>query len=513
MATSSIYPVFKIGKLRLDELVDICVSKNINDKLLARTVPWNIFKSVVYVLDTSVVNNRDISTDGIIYDEHSSPSENICVTFDENNAVTQIERNKNSSKNANTDHIVQKFKIKRHYSKVCSAGHVLQRTIVRFFDANGEQLVYVPIIYVLDGHLKGSKNRPLQSNPFKRPHGNSRKSTDSYSRTNPSVMNRIEYLGQHKRPKQIITAIENDAGGVFAASTPSQLPRDSAQIYNKLKLIPDHVKCRNTGKTRLTEYTKLIAMSLNGGFVKDASLHPRKVKGGTFQSILRTFCTTDLLMKWTTMFCSPLKENVHPAQIDMTYKCGPFYATTMIFHHPMFVRKNTEEHPGIFIWLGTSNTKETGDYSYFAHQLKQQNVNAIVFGSDGETAMEAGFEQVFPIEGITTNKRSLHLRCSTHFQCDIERFCNGNGLFSVEARELSHEILGAENNGVRIRGLIDAENDEIFEWHYTAAEAKWPKLFKEWMMSKVGKVRSNKEMLKLCLLAPVRTAAGLGRFF
>ena len=247
--------------------------------------------------------------------------------------------------------------------------------------------MYVPITYILDGHLKSAKNLPPPSNPFKRPHGNSKQSTDSFNRTNPSVTNRIEYLGQHKHPKQIITAIENDAGGVFAANTPSQLPRDNTQIYNKLKLIPDRIKCRNTGKTRMTEYTKLVAMSMKGDFVKDASLHPRKIKGGTVQSILRTFCTTDLQMKWTKMFCSPLKENIQPAQIDMTYKCGPFYATTMIFQHPMFVRKNTQEHPGIFIWLGTSNTKETGDYSYFAHQLKQQNVDTIVFGSDGETAM------------------------------------------------------------------------------------------------------------------------------
>ena len=81
VATSSVCPVYKIGKLRLDELVVICISKNIDNNLLARTVPWNIFKSAVYVIDTSVVDNKDLSTDGIIYDEHSSPSENIFVTL------------------------------------------------------------------------------------------------------------------------------------------------------------------------------------------------------------------------------------------------------------------------------------------------------------------------------------------------------------------------------------------------------------------------------------------------
>ena len=501
-------PVFCSKNLKLKSLVDVVIGRNIDAKYLCKQVPWNIYEDSVFVVDTSVVPDKDVSTDGIIYDEHSCPWEFIYVSFDSQQNVTSVSRGIAKSPES------RKFKIKKHYSKISNGVDVLQRIITRFFDAESNNLQpYVVIAYILNGHHKSSRKRSLSINPFKKAHGNCKSTAEAYNRTNPSVLDKISYLGQYKRPKQIITSIENDAGGVFASDTPSQLPRNNMQIYNKLKSIPDRPKARNTGKNKLADYSKLIAMSVTGEFVKDASLHPRRKKDGTVESVMRTFCTTNLMMKWVQNFCSPLKNIVTPCGIDMTYKCGPFYATTMVFHHPMFVHRNSEKSPGMVAAIGTSNGKEQKDYLYFASQLKQQEVHNLVYGSDGEVAMEKAFESTYPIEGVTTNKRSIHLRCANHFETDIERFCHQNGISSQTARQIAYSILGQEGYGRRVFGLIDATNDGLFDRQYEVVSKTWPKIFQDWMASTVGKLRSNKDMLKKNMVSYVRMEAGLGNYF
>ena len=97
------------------------------------------------------------------------------------------------------------------------------------------------------------------------------------------------------------------------------------QIYNKLKQIPERPKASNTGKTKIPDYSKLFAMTVSGDFVKNASIHPRRKSDGQVESIDRSFCATNLMIKWLKLFCSPLRKIVTPTAFDMTYKCGPFY--------------------------------------------------------------------------------------------------------------------------------------------------------------------------------------------
>ena len=500
------YPVFSTTRLKLKSLVDVVIGENIDPKYLCKHVPLNFYQDSVFVIDTSDVNDKDISTDGIIYDQHSCPSEFIYVGFNTEKNIVSLTRDavcKDKPVEA-----IRKFKIKRHYSKISNGVDVLQRIITSCFDAESNILQpYVVVTYILNGHHKSSRKRSLSTNPFRRAHGNSKSTIEIYSRTNPSVLEKIGSLGQHKKPKQIITSIENYAGGVFAVDTPSQLPRNNSQIYNKLKAIPGRPKVRNTGKNRLADYSKLIAMSATGEFVKDASLHPRKKKDGSVESVMRTFCTTDLLMKWIQKFCSPLRNIIIPCGIAMTYKCGPFYATTLVFHHPMFVHKGTTKHPGIVAALGTSGGKDQNDYFHLASQLKQQNVHNLVYGSDGEVAMEK-------VSDWRSNYQQT--QCSTQmchaFEGDIERFCDRNNIPKSTEREISYSILGMERDGRRACGLIDAENESLFDRQYDALSAGWPEIFKDWMTSTVGKVRSNKEMLKKNMLSCVRLAGGLGKF-
>ena len=83
---------------------------------------------------------------------------------------------------------------------------------------------------------------------------------------------------------------------------------------------------------------------------------------------------------------------------------------------------------------------------YIYCQTHFVGVQNLVYGTDGEVAIENALEKVFPIEDIGSNI-NIHLRCFTHFENDIERFCNKNGI-SVETRKLLvYSILGYEKDG------------------------------------------------------------------
>ena len=89
-----------------------------------------------------------------------------------------------------------------------------------------------------------------------------------------------------------------------------------------------------------------------------------------------------------------------------------------------------------------------------------------MYGTDGETAMEIGFEKNFPIESVAVAQTNVHLRCFTHFETDIERFCKREGISAETTKEIIYVILGSERDGIRTAGLVDADNDELFERQY-----------------------------------------------
>ena len=64
--------------------------------------------------------------------------------------------------------------------------------------------------------------------------------------------------------------------------------------------------------------------------------------------------------------------------------------------------------------------KEAEDYKFVASKLKDQaKENCLIYGSDGEFALEKSLEEIFPIEDVVTGKTSIHLRCFDHVKTDI----------------------------------------------------------------------------------------------
>ena len=138
-------------------------------------------------------------------------------------------------------------------------------------------------------------------------------------------------------------------------------------IYNQPKKIDGRPKSRSTGLSKAPGLTKLSTLQQSGTFLKNFSLTSRQDKKSNNHAAPNMFAASDTWLGW-------IKHSVKVkavARIDMTYKLGPFYLTTLTCANPMFVYKNKEgRYPTTMAAIMTSVTKEERDYEYMARCLK-----------------------------------------------------------------------------------------------------------------------------------------------
>lgn len=487
--------------LKLKEILSICVEEKVPKQKICTKVPTMVDRSAIFVIDLSVVNDLDLAADDCgAYGGHSSPSVAVEVEVDDNGNLGQSVRTlrkedglQSGSKNA------RRFLVRRQYS-----WHSLTkdyRRIITKVEESNKRLRFAIVQYIVK-----TKNT---SSLFEKPNGNSKKTKEAYFRTKPSVLAKIREIGQKGSAKEIITEIENEVGDVESVSSPSYLPRDRKQVYSQLRKVEGRIKSRSTGPAATPDFTKLLSLQYSGSFLKNISFSVRTDKKKMRRAAPNTFAASGTCLRWIQRFCSGTNPSA-VAGIDMTYKLGPFYLTTMTFPNPMFVLKsNDQRHPTTLAAMMTSVTKEKQDYEYMARSLKAEGIKTLTYGMDGECAMESGFEEVFPIHDGFSGA-NIHLRCFDHVRDDINQKLLSMKVSEQKRKEIVLEILGKEYGGTREMGLVDSETQEEFEQNYIKMASKWPEDFKKWMTTKSGRVRSLKETLKQCMLKDVRTAAGLG---
>lgn len=264
-------------------------------------------------------------------------------------------------------------------------------------------------------------------------------------------------------------------------------------------------KSRNTGKVTAPDFSRLIASMDNGQFLKNIDFSIRE----KHQRINpNTFAATENTLHWVRSFCTPEAEHKSQLGIDMTYKVGPFYTTCMSFPHPMFVyQQDILKHPTILAGMMTSTGRQTHDYMYMASQLKSRGISTLIYGTDGELALERGMEAIFPIEGIEPSKRSVKLRCFNHVKDDMLAQLKDTG--SKTSNAIVSSILGEEYMGLRRSGLVDCQTHE-FQENYDILTRSWPNTFTQYLESTKLRVRSLKDTFLKCMGRDTRVAAGLG---
>ena len=173
------------------------------------------------------------------------------------------------------------YTIRRKYAYAERHGLKLRRTINSFFDQFDKECALYIVNYQVNGVPGELESAKVPSTAFSKAHGNSRRGNECFIRTKPSVLQSLKKYGKSMAPKQLITAIQNDAGGVYGMSSPSDVIRNRNQVYNNIRSIPGRIKSRNTGKVKLTDYSKVLTMLHDNDFVKDVSFGARNKHGKT----------------------------------------------------------------------------------------------------------------------------------------------------------------------------------------------------------------------------------------
>ncbi|XP_066926161.1 uncharacterized protein [Clytia hemisphaerica] len=305
-----------------------------------------------------------------------------------------------------------------------------------------------------------------------------------------------------KTPKNTVQELREENGGVLNFTNPAKLPRNRTQVYNASKGL-DKPKHRNTGRVKNTDFSKLLMMLSGGRFVKKVhyDTNPEEHVNP------KVFAGTDSTLGYINTFCRTSNPKSQLG-IDMTYKCGPFYVTPCTLKHPAVVLEDDPtKHPTVVAALAITYRKETEDYSFLAEGIRTTTPNKLIYGTDGEVAIEKAFESAFPI--TETADASIHLRCFNHIDNDIGRFLKSK-LPNNEIRTIVNDILGYEDaHGTRFEGLVDAQEEE-FEQKYDLMKKRWPDYFVNWVETATGRSRPLKETMKKCMLRNVRESAGLG---
>ena len=364
----------------------------------------------MYVIDINCVPVNDLSVDGFIYNKQSCPTQSVEVLYHHDNLVAcKIV----STKESKTENI---YTMRRQYSyasAVSMADAELKRTITRFEDGNDKTCQYAIISYKFNVNGLGVGETAVNE-LFQKAHGNSKQRRESYNRRYPSVIKRIKKKSKYFSPENVVSNIQKQAGGVFEMSSSFE------GTGCKFTMLQETLINHNTGKPKTADFGKLNIFLLKGDFVKDIANRSNPEKDYLQPSV---FATTDTHTNWIKAYY--LAEN--PKAVfgaDMTYKCGLFYVTPVTIKHPMFVKKNDPlSHPGVVVALATSATKEYEDYKFLAEKISKFVAGKpIVYGTDGELAIEKAFEKEFPIEDAASAKQSVHLPCFAHVETDMEKF-------------------------------------------------------------------------------------------
>ena len=220
------------------------------------------------------------------------------------------------------------------------------------------------------------------------------------------------------------------------------------------------------------------------------------------------FAATDYTIGWMKRFCQVGSNPSAVAGIDMTYKLGPFYVTTVTLPNPMFVYKNNRnKHPTTLAAIINSVSKENRDYVYLARSLKSEGMQSLVYGTDGECALilraytpQISLPKATSIIVVLTTQKQTFSRNKTKLNVSEAKRNNNQ-----------QEIFGKEFGGKRVLGLVDCEHDAEFEQAYVIKECQWPEEFRHWMFTTKGRHRCMKDTLKHFMYLDISTQTKTNR--
>ena len=324
-----------------------------------------------------------------------------------------------------------------------------------------------------------------------RSHGNSKKRKQSFCRTHPSTMKVLKEEAQNCPPKEAVSIIYEEKGGIMGATCLGELPRNRDQVSNMRRTVNSKLPlCSNKGlRDPLFMVMEQCKLCESGDkFVRVVTASPEPM------CILATDQQLNDLVRFAT---NPNKFCV--ISIDPTFSLGDFSVTCIAYRNLLVIDTRTGESPIMLGPMLVHQRKLYATYHFFSSTLigiVPKLANVLAFGTDGEEAVVKAFKQQFSF--------AIHLRCFRHMKQDIQR-------------KLSVDIFGQKDGPTFFEGLVDVNSEAEFDEKLCFLERKWEK-----MEYQRGKKLENKisfhawftkyhaEEIKSTMIQSVREAAGLG---
>ena len=144
------------------------------------------------------------------------------------------------------------------------------------------------------------------------------------------------------KPKDVISKVFDEAGGILGASSSSEIPRNGHQIYNIQHSSLSHCSIGTSGKPdpifELLQHCKMDHTPGGRKFIRSVN----------FESSPSCVIATDAQLQNVVRFCTNQGTHCFLGIDPPTFNLGKFYVTITTFVYTHVVKKGTMEAPTFF---------------------------------------------------------------------------------------------------------------------------------------------------------------------
>ena len=379
--------------LSVDQLYTLMIGTLPSDRICHRK-PTSVTYNSIFVVDLSCVRCIDNlrADDNGVWTHGGKPRRKYCIERDPDTCVITSAEPLEGEPTPDSE----VFTLVRLYHRH-KATPEFQRRISYVLDAFGETIQYAVVQYVFEGGEEVPVIIP--------PHGNAKKDSTSYRRTQKSTLSSIKEMAG--KPKTVVAVLHDEAGGSLGSSSAIELPRNRRQVYNSKSSTGSTVKTSKVDSLfELVQRCKEDLMPGGRKFIRTVN----------FDTSPSCVLATDHQLQNLVRFCTnPGAACV--MGIDPTFNLGKFYVTVTTFTYSHVINKTTSISPTFFgpMFVHTEKNYDAY-YSFFSTliKLEPQLMNIIAVGTDGEQAIVKALRAVF-------SEETIHLRCFIHMKDIIRR--------------------------------------------------------------------------------------------
>ena len=319
---------------------------------------------------------------------------------------------------------------------------------------------------------------------LQKPHGNAKHDNKPYIRTTPSTLQKLRVCSKQLPPKQAVSKVTFERGGVIKANSIGDLPRNRKQVYN--------LSCKETENDALLSVMVMCKESMGKSddpFVRIVTSAPEP---------MCILCTNAQLLD-IEHFCTD-PHIFGPLSIDPTFDLGDFNVTVTSYRNLLLQNRKTRKNPVMLGPMLIHRRKLFSSYHFLASQLvclKPSLSQLQAFGTDGEESLYTAFSTQFPT--------ARHLRCFLHFRDNCKAKLHEMKVPNHVMLIIIQDIFGSFIKGKE--GLVDASDVDDLHCNLQLLKATWESYvpgFYDWF------VKNKLLTLESSMLKPIRQASGLG---